>query len=950
MKKLFPLLLILLLPFLAKAQNTVTLESGTAAFPPQFRYKAITPDSLNHLWMSNTVTGKYNRIYTATEVNNLFYPKSVSDVRYIQNILYPATAQTGNINLTGMGTFNAAFGGNTYRTDNTGAGFNIFLNGTQVYTHTIGTSGQAQSYAASYDFMPRTGTYYMSLNNSAVNLNRTLVVTTATAISNFGTGGAEFDVAMRRNSDGAISHMPKSFFDGAYAPISGSANYINQGTTAVNQSFNLGTGTGTASNLRATAVTTGASGDSILVKKADNLIYKRPYAEFLTPAQAAAIYAVLNGGNTFTGDQIVNKTSGVNYYSVQAGTLGNFTGGNAAGYTGRAVSDAGGYYNPFIIQQYQAGTSAVFEINAGSNSGNYPMLFKAGSFNLGTIGNNIWNDNDLNRQKGLLNVFSTDGISAGQTDIFAGDLFAMPVGTQIRYCATSTTNAPTTAAGWVEQYYRDTNIRGLRYRDILGNVWINTTTAYPTWGAWVQVSTSSGSGIYALQSTAINTGYGINGGGDLSTTRNILADTTSAGGLVSKPNLTNRLSGYVTTNTVQNNLQNDKTTTGIWTYKADALGTSTTPIINLSNTTAATSGNQQVTPGIYFNSNGWGTTAGSSQLSQIRMFGLPTQGTTPIGALSIESQINGGGWTERLRITSNGSLMISGGSGSLTAAAATLSTATAIAVTPTDGLTVRNTANSTIGIPVQMSSRVRWAGSAYNTTAAASQAIESTADLLPSSGNPISGLWRLGFQVNGGGYTYPFTVSNAGVINSTSLTASQAVLTDASKNLVSVATTGTGSVVRQNTPDFTGGAFNIFSGANNTIFSANGSGNFSINLPPASGTLALTSQLTQVVEITGTTQTASIGTIYIPHNVSLTTITLPSTTAIGSLVQVIGEGAGGWKIAQLAGQQIVGVGVSTTVGTGGSIASTNANCTLTLRLTNTNKWTITSSQGTLTPL
>lgn len=101
-----------------------------------------------------------------------------------------------------------------------------------------------------------------------------------------------------------------------------------------------------------------------------------------------------------------------------------------------------------------------------------------------------------------------------------------------------------------------------------------------------------------------------------------------------------------------------------------------------------------------------------------------------------------------------------------------------------------------------------------------------------------------------------------------------------------------------------------------------------------------------------TAYTASANQIIITHSTTLTTITLPSTTIIGSLIQVIGEGGGtgNWRIAQQAGQRIVGVGISTTTGTGGTLTATDPNCTVTLRLSAPNKWTITSSQGTLTPL
>lgn len=91
-----------------------------------------------------------------------------------------------------------------------------------------------------------------------------------------------------------------------------------------------------------------------------------------------------------------------------------------------------------------------------------------------------------------------------------------------------------------------------------------------------------------------------------------------------------------------------------------------------------------------------------------------------------------------------------------------------------------------------------------------------------------------------------------------------------------------------------------------------------------------------VIEISGTTQQAAVGKLYIPHNGSLTTITLPTTATAGQLVQVVGEGSGGFRIAQNASQQIVGVGVATTVGTGGYIESTNRYCTISIRYITTN--------------
>jgi hypothetical protein len=71
-------------------------------------------------------------------------------------------------------------------------------------------------------------------------------------------------------------------------------------------------------------------------------------------------------------------------------------------------------------------------------------------------------------------------------------------------------------------------------------------------------------------------------------------------------------------------------------------------------------------------------------------------------------------------------------------------------------------------------------------------------------------------------------------------------------------------------------------------------------------------------EVTGTTQAMSVANGYVANNGSLVTFTLPATAAIGDVIQVWGKGAGGWKIAQNATQQIVCEVLSSTVGVAGS--------------------------------
>lgn len=73
--------------------------------------------------------------------------------------------------------------------------------------------------------------------------------------------------------------------------------------------------------------------------------------------------------------------------------------------------------------------------------------------------------------------------------------------------------------------------------------------------------------------------------------------------------------------------------------------------------------------------------------------------------------------------------------------------------------------------------------------------------------------------------------------------------------------------------------------------------------------------------VTGTSQAMAINSGYVASNASLVTLTLPSTAAVGSVIQVMGAGAGLWKIAQNASQLIRFGNVTTTTGTGGSLSA-----------------------------
>lgn len=75
--------------------------------------------------------------------------------------------------------------------------------------------------------------------------------------------------------------------------------------------------------------------------------------------------------------------------------------------------------------------------------------------------------------------------------------------------------------------------------------------------------------------------------------------------------------------------------------------------------------------------------------------------------------------------------------------------------------------------------------------------------------------------------------------------------------------------------------------------------------------------------ITAATQQMTSNNGYISNRGTLVTLTLPTTSSVGDLISIVGQGAGGWSVAQGAGQQVHIGSVASSVGAGGSIASSN---------------------------
>ena len=78
-----------------------------------------------------------------------------------------------------------------------------------------------------------------------------------------------------------------------------------------------------------------------------------------------------------------------------------------------------------------------------------------------------------------------------------------------------------------------------------------------------------------------------------------------------------------------------------------------------------------------------------------------------------------------------------------------------------------------------------------------------------------------------------------------------------------------------------------------------------------------------VVVVTSGSQAMTSNIVYIANFGTLVTFTLPTISAVGDRLSVVGQGAGGWIITQAASQEIIIGDQHSTIGTMGSIASTN---------------------------
>lgn len=189
-------------------------------------------------------------------------------------------------------------------------------------------------------------------------------------------------------------------------------------------------------------------------------------------------------------------------------------------------------------------------------------------------------------------------------------------------------------------------------------------------------------------------------------------------------------------------------------------------------------------------------------------------------------------------------------------------------------------------------------------------------------------------NLNAAGVT---TYDGAGTFSASTLTQHATLVGGASNAIVSVLQ-GAGQLLIGTTASAPSSAA-LTAGTGVSITSASGA----ITINATGGALSWT-------VVTGTSQTVAVNNGYIANNASLITFTMPTTSAVGDIVEISGMNTDlGWKIAQSASQQIFYGISSTTVGTGGSLASTKTRDSVKLVCIVANlTWNVLSSVGNIT--
>ena len=224
---------------------------------------------------------------------------------------------------------------------------------------------------------------------------------------------------------------------------------------------------------------------------------------------------------------------------------------------------------------------------------------------------------------------------------------------------------------------------------------------------------------------------------------------------------------------------------------------------------------------------------------------------------------------------------------------------------------------------------------------------------IARGGTNNSVLGANGTLAQSNGSIYTFTTATY----PTTTTANRLLYSSATNTVTDLATANSATLVTSAsgvpawTSSMTNGQILIGStGATPVVGTITGTSGISVAVGAGTITLSGTGSGIGWNEITGASQAMAPDQGYVTNNAGLVTLTLPAVAAFGTVINIVGKGAGGWRIAQGAGQQIQVGSTASTVGAGGYVESTNQYDSIELLCTTANTtWTcLGGPQGNIT--
>ncbi len=196
----------------------------------------------------------------------------------------------------------------------------------------------------------------------------------------------------------------------------------------------------------------------------------------------------------------------------------------------------------------------------------------------------------------------------------------------------------------------------------------------------------------------------------------------------------------------------------------------------------------------------------------------------------------------------------------------------------------------------------------------------------------IANALNINFAVN------DFIYANTATTLASLATANSAMIVTSSAGVPVFSSTMTNGQIIIGSTGATPTAATLTAGVGTTI--TNGAG--SITISSTGGGFTTVDQTSAAVTMVASTQ-------YVADNAGLVTLTLPAVAAIGDTFRIIGKGAGGWSMAQAAGQTSHVGNQATTAGVGGSVSSTNQWDVITIICVTANTtFSVQANQGNLT--